>query len=144
MEMKQRLRAIPTLSKADIKRYWSKVERLDESMCWKWLGSLGTGYGMLNMRGVQIAAHRIAYYLHNQVDPGKQFIRRTCGVNACVNPAHLVLDTRRSPNAHLTAEQVDRIKESVNTHSNAELARMFNVATATISNIRHGKTWSEQ
>ena len=86
----------------------SKIERVTESGCWLWIGSLDrSGYAKFNGCG----AHRAVYeQLVGPIPEGMQ-LDHLCRVRSCVNPAHTEPVTpkensRRSfdrhPNAHRT------------------------------------------
>lgn len=76
-------------------RFFKKIQRDKE--CWIWTSNIvpvkegdGTGYPLFRLDSkTQIYAHRVSWMMHRGPIPLKAKIRRTCGKNLCVNPAHL-------------------------------------------------------
>lgn len=87
---------IPTLSKKDIMRFWSKVQKKRSNECWLWLGSKSSfGYGLFFFKRTRIA-HRISWQIHYGPIPKRMLVLHNCptGDNpSCVNPKHLWLGT---------------------------------------------------
>ncbi len=73
-----------------IERILSRVERVTESGCWIYMGSLdGTGYGRIQKRKRSYATHRVTYeHFKGQIPDGLQ-IDHLCRVRCCCNPDHL-------------------------------------------------------
>ena len=77
-------------------RFWSKVAKTDT--CWHWCAGLTrAGYGHFFLDQKPQHAHRVAWQLTHGWLPAQVALRHTCGVRACVNPAHLVLATPGTP-----------------------------------------------
>lgn len=79
------------------KRFWTKVAKTDEHLCWLWTGAkYRNGYGGfgVNRNGLKMTgAHRMSWELaHGPIPPGLDICHR-CDVPACVNPTHLFLGT---------------------------------------------------
>jgi len=72
-----------------IKRLMAKVVQND-SDCWLFTGSkTPQGYGRLNVGGVPVPTHRVAYeHFVGPIPPGHQ-IDHLCRVPSCCNPDHL-------------------------------------------------------
>lgn len=130
--------------------FWSKVNVGTANECWPWrAGKNAGGYGRFGNE----KAHRVAYRLWNNEEPGALFVCHRCDNRACCNPAHLFLGTAADnnedakskgranaprgethPRAKLTSEQVTEIRAS--TERGIDLAKRYGVATSTISEIR--------
>ncbi len=99
---------IPSLTEADIARFWSKVDQGGgPDACHLWLAGKqrppGLPYGKFTVQHtITLAAHRVAYYLSRGVDPGDLEVCHNCpaGDNpACCNDNHLWLGTAADNNA---------------------------------------------
>lgn len=74
------------------RNFWELTARSPEKDgCWEWLGpDNGNGYGMYNLNGRSVGAHRVAWCLeHKQTLPSYHQVRRKCKNRACVRPNHL-------------------------------------------------------
>lgn len=65
------------------------------------------GYGVLQVGGAHWRAHRLAWALANDEDPGRWLVLHSCHHPWCVNPAHLRLGTH----AENMADMVERRRE---------------------------------
>jgi len=74
-------------------RFESKVKKTEE--CHLWTASKQKqGYGMFSYDGKSTPAHRFAYLLYNGDIAENMVVHQTCETNDCVNPEHLVLQTK--------------------------------------------------
>lgn len=80
-----------------IERFWSQIRRTrNPSKCWIWTGPTHTnGYGRASLLSRSWNAHRLAWHLTHGHDleeilPTDVYVRHTCDVKLCCNPAHLV------------------------------------------------------
>jgi hypothetical protein len=85
------------IKEADIKRFWSKVDKRSDDECWNWLPITSTEYGVFWLgweNSGNVNAHQVSYFLHYNVDPrGGKHVHHTCENKKCVNPLHLTLMT---------------------------------------------------
>ena len=77
-------------------RFWSKVDKLDSTGCWQWIGTFySNGYGMFakarngSKRPSFALAHRYSYEAAHGAIPGGLVLDHLCRNRGCVNPDHL-------------------------------------------------------
>ncbi len=77
------------LSPTDIHRFWAKVEIRGSKECWPWkAGCKSTGYGTFTVRGRNLRAHRVAWWIaHGEWPPVVH--HKICDSPPCCNDAHL-------------------------------------------------------
>lgn len=138
-----------------IDRFNSKVK--PKGSCLEWQASrFSSGYGQFFADGKNHRAHRWLYeHVNGKLSDGL-VVRHTCDNPACVNIEHLEVGTQRDNindkvrrgrqlrgenhgRALLTREDVDRIRESNETHR--VLAKRFSVSEGCINNIKLRRTW---
>lgn len=145
-----------------IDRFWNYVTLGPFTDCWEWTGALRNGYGVLNVGGKVVYAHRFSYELHYGPLPDGLCVLHNCpgGDNArCCNPYHLYAGTKADNNRDtyakgrgntanhtgmrkLTADDVRHIRQQAaqGMHYPA-LAAQYGVTISNISMIVAGKRW---
>ena len=101
--------------KKAINRFNIKVNKTDDCHIWN-AARQKQGYGMFSIFGKSIPAHRFAYLLHNGDIAENMVVHQTCENNGCVNPNHLVLQTKSQNKKSYTSVRISRgmiEKESV-------------------------------
>lgn len=140
-------------------RFWPRVSKTDA--CWLWTGAHDKhGYGSIGVSSTRTdKTHRVSWALTHGAIPDGLHVLHRCDTPACVNPEHLFLGTHadnmrdmanksrrafgsRHHGAKLTEGLValmkQRMREGVGT---LQLAREFNIAPSSVSEIRHGRRW---
>ena len=119
--------------------------RVDANGCWIWqLQRNKSGYGRKRVDGRLLLAHRLYYERDRGPIPEGLQLDHLCRNRACVNPEHLEIVTpaensRRGTQTKLTADEVERIKES--NEPAPDLAETYGVHLRTIYKVRAGETW---
>lgn len=141
-----------------IARFWRNVQKTPDG-CWIWSGNVAShGYGRLGVPGrTQIRAHRLSWLIHRGDIPEHLTVCHSCDVPACVNPAHLRLDSQKGNLREsvrkgrkrtwglqrLDAEQVLAIRAAVAGGAlHREVAATFGVSRNHISTIINRKVWA--
>lgn len=83
---------LPGLDDACRQRFLGHVLRGAPDACWSWRGS-GARYGVFRVGPYVLRAHRVAWALAHDEEPGTSTVRHLCHNTRCVNPAHLELGT---------------------------------------------------
>lgn len=76
------------LSAAERERFWLFVEET-ETGCWEWIGLRARGYGVYEMRGRAVRAHRVSWTICRGPIAEYLTLDHLCRNRACVNPMHL-------------------------------------------------------
>lgn len=87
--------------------FWSHVKKQEGDGHWLWTGATNTkGYGILEVDGETVRAHRVAYEMaHGPIPEGKDVGHKTeCATTSCVRASHLELVT----NAENAVERASR------------------------------------
>jgi hypothetical protein len=142
--------------KPDKNKFLEKVSPEPNTGCWLWTGkTTDRGYGELMYKRKMLRAHRFSYSIFVGTIPVGMSVCHKCDTPTCVNPYHLFLGTNQDNiddkmakgrhkhryfyNGVLTIEQKIHIKELLKTRSSYDLAKIYNVSSATIRRIR---SWS--
>lgn len=79
-------------------RFWQRVQKGES--CWLWVGHKNrAGYGIFNIDGRRILAHRYSWVLAFG-NLGEKIIHHVCEVKHCVQPAHLLLTDGQEHSQH--------------------------------------------
>jgi hypothetical protein len=153
-----------SLTEKDKDRFWSKVAiTANPNKCWEWNGTKShNGYGHLNIRYSCVRAHRMSYFIENNIDPLDKAVLHTCDNRKCVNPKHLkigsALDNIRDCinkgrfrtlrgsemwNSKLNESQVLEIRNIYSKRELTinELVRKYSVSYTLIWRILKGQVW---
>lgn len=96
---------IPTLSQAQIRRFWSNVEVGSAEECWPWKGKRAPkGHGRFFAKGQSIGAQRIAMFLATGVDPFPLLVCHKCDNPPCCNNNHLFTGSHADNHADRAAK----------------------------------------
>ena len=110
--------------KKAINRFESKVKKTDS--CHHWIAAKQKqGYGMFSYNGKSTPAHRFAYLLYKGEIAENMVVHQTCEANDCVNPEHLVLQTKSQNKRSYTSVRVSQ--EMVEKESIKYLYRLRNL-----------------
>ena len=110
--------------KKAIDRFNIKVNKTNDCHVWN-AARQKQGYGMFSIFGKSMPAHRFAYLLHKGNIAENMVVHQTCENNGCVNPAHLVLQTKSQNKKSYTSVRVS--KEMIEKESVKYLFRLRNV-----------------
>jgi hypothetical protein len=96
-------------------RFLAKVRRPAKLACWEWVGAVtAEGVGTFEANGHTTTAHRYSWLLHNGPVPEGLHVARQPGCHqACVNPAHLVLQTpgKKAANKKLCDNDIREMRQ---------------------------------
>lgn len=147
-----------------ISAFWSKVDKSPHPKdCWIWIaGRDKDGYGIFQIEGSAVKAHRLSYQLANGSFDRKLLVLHSCDNPSCVNPDHLSLGSsldnardrsikhrsafgERSPLHKLTWSQVIDIRARYATGliMQKTLAEEYGVHRDTISRIVCNEHWHQ-
>ena len=135
------------------RKFWLKAERA-ENGCLEWQKYRNIdGYGVVNINGVLILAHRAAFaYTFGDFDITKSILHH-CDNPPCIEPKHLFIGTQK-------INAMDRARKLRGTHklepeevlemrrlrglgyTYKELSEKFGVGYTTVAAIFQGRTWT--
>ena len=107
-----------------IDRFNAKVTKSTDCHNWN-AARQKQGYGMFSYDGKSMPAHRFSYLLHKGDIAENMVVHQTCENNACVNPEHLVLQTKSQNKKTYNSIRVS--KEMVEKESIKYLFRLRNL-----------------
>lgn len=144
-----------------------EIDPVDDDACWVWPGAKAGTLPNIKVNGAAGSARVFVWLWSHGRKPGKgRVVRMTCECAACLNPAHMAVQTRaqvllenhgkanpllsaarqrrtaiQQGRAKLTMEQARRIRAADGTLT--ELAAQFGVSRALVHQIRAGIRWRE-
>lgn len=121
------MKKLRPLTEAEIKRYWSHVQKGGPTDCWPSRGQ------RTEIGGIRYTRMRIAIWLATGVDPGDIPVARSCACPSCLNPAHLTLQGSAPP-----PEGEVKVKERPDPTS-AEIHRLKGKIGLMEDELRHAK-----
>jgi len=107
-----------------INRFNIKVNKTNDCHVWN-AARQKQGYGMFSIDGKSMPAHRFSYLLHKGNIAENMVVHQTCENNGCVNPAHLVLQTKSQNKKSYGSVRVS--KEMIEKESVKYLFRLRNI-----------------
>lgn len=138
-----------------VERFNSYIKK--ENDCLIWVGGKSGGYGTFRFKNKNARSHIVSWILNYGNVPNNYFVSHTCSNFLCVNPQHLILITQKqlsdkvnnsktdygsnNKNSKLDENIVRSIREESKTVSVATLAKKYNVAKTTITNIIKRIKW---
>jgi len=154
----------PAYSIEDVRNVLLARREIDPSTgCWNWTGVISpNGYGRIKWCQKNHGVHRAAYLtlLGKPIPQGFSVLHK-CDNKRCLNPSHLYIGTQKdnvadreertrsykgsgNPNARLNEDdlvQILRMGQLGLRHK--DIAQIFGVSRATISQFLQGRTWRD-
>jgi hypothetical protein len=149
-----------------VKNFWKYVSQSSPDSCWEWKGARNKlGYGILGRHADGKHTHWLAhrFHWHNEIGPIPEgmCVLHKCDNPPCVNLDHLFLGTRidnsndkvskgrqfisagvKNGRARLTEKDIPQIRILIGLgYKDNYIANLYNVADATIWQIRKGNNW---
>ena len=107
-----------------IDRFNIKVNKTNDCHVWS-AARQKQGYGMFSYDGKSMPAHRFSYLLHKGNIAENMVVHQTCENNGCVNPNHLILQSKSQNKKSYTSVRVSR--EMIEKESVKFLYRLRNI-----------------
>ena len=144
------------------KRFWQKVSKQEENLCWEWKSAFMNGYGWfhLNKQDGPKFAHRVSAVLAGLIDNinSELHVLHKCDNTKCCNPDHLFVGTNadnvadrvkkgrtkwiphhgeKNGMSKLSSADVSVVRNLYKTEniSQSEIAKMFNIQQPQVSRI---------
>jgi hypothetical protein len=142
-----------------IERLANSLNSIQPEQCWEWTWGVNkSGYGKTTIAKRFVYAHRLAYEMAVGPIPSGLLVLHKCDNPRCINPNHLEIgdyaknsadmsargrSTRGERGARkLTKQQVEQIRQmAIHGHTQRAIAKLFNVAQASVWRIVSGKAW---
>ena len=103
------------IPKKAINRFLNKVNKTNTCHYWT-AAKQKQGYGMFSFMGESMSAPRFSYLLYKGEIEENMVVHQTCENNECVNPEHLVLQSKSQNKRSYTSVRVSKTmieKESI-------------------------------
>ena len=141
-------KSFPLLSPGDIARFWSHVNVRGPDECWPWTAAIKkqNGYGCFVTKEGLYLAHRIAYRIHHQDDPGVLLVCHHCDNPPCCNGAHLFKGTDKDNSDDRIAKGRSGIRPCGESHGRVKLTEndVLEIRKLWNKELRNSKSLSKQ
>jgi len=147
--------------------FLARVESSSPDACWEWQGHKnGKGYGRVKFGQQSVMAHRVAWAIAMERDPGELIVRHKCDNPPCCNPSHLHVGTHAdnraeavargrvrngrlsgfsNPRVRIAPEHLERIISGLRRGlNNKQIAEGLPVGHSMISKIRTGVSFKAE
>ena len=123
------------LTAEDIKRLWAGITKGGPDVCWEWEKAVSSngGYGLINIGGKTVRAHRVVYFLMRGDLIAELEILHTCNNPPCCNPNHLIQDTHAANLQQAKTEGRLAVGKGTNSKVNLSEEAIRDILTSTAS-----------